>query len=67
VLIVVLYYTTFTATSNRCFSAAVSWQHGIYTFNANGSLSLHPFVPDGYVQVMDPCAATTISSYYYDQ
>ncbi|UZJ52865.1 hypothetical protein CBS101457_002185 [Exobasidium rhododendri] len=63
--------STFTYTSNstqnRCFSAALTWQHGTYTFNANNSISLHPFVPDGYVQVMDPCAGQTIQQYLYNQ
>lgn len=53
--------------TNRCFTAALTWQHGTFTNNANGSLSLKPFAPDGYVQVMDPCAATSTSIYAYDQ
>ena len=56
-----------TATSNRCFNAALTWQHGTFTNNANGSLSLQPFAVDGIVQVMDPCAATSVAQYSYNQ
>lgn len=55
------------ATKNRCFKAAVTWQHGTFTNNNNGSLSLKPFAADGVVQVMDPCAATSIQQYAYSQ
>jgi hypothetical protein len=55
------------AANNRCFKAALTWQHGTYTFNANNSLSLRPFAPDGYVQVMDPCAGTSVNKYNYNQ
>ncbi|PWN24589.1 hypothetical protein BDZ90DRAFT_224687 [Jaminaea rosea] len=53
--------------SNRCFTAALTWQHGTFTNNANGSLSLTPYAPDGYVQVMDPCAAQSTQIYSYNQ
>ncbi|CAO1624529.1 unnamed protein product [Parajaminaea phylloscopi] len=63
--------STFRFTSNpvknRCFTAALTWQHGTFTLNANGSLSLTPFAADGYVQVMDPCAATSTQIYSYNQ
>lgn len=55
------------ASSNRCFTAALTWQHGTFTNNANGSLSLTPYAPDGYVQVMDPCAAQSTQIYSYNQ
>ncbi|CAO1621845.1 unnamed protein product [Sympodiomycopsis kandeliae] len=60
---------TFTSnpTSNRCFKAALTWQHGTFTNNANGSLSLKPFAADGMVQVMDPCAAVSVQLYPYSQ
>lgn len=56
-----------TASNNRCFKAALTWQHGTFTNNANGSLSLKPFAADGVVQVMDPCAATSVQQYAYNQ
>lgn len=63
--------STFTYTSNptmnRCFKAALTWQHGTFTLNNNGSLSLKPFAADGVVQVMDPCAATSVQQYAYSQ
>lgn len=52
---------------NRCFTAALTWQHGTYSFNANNSISLTPFAPDGYVQIMDPCGAQSIKTYVYNQ
>lgn len=53
--------------TNRCFTAALSWQHGKYTINANNSLSLQPYPADGYVQVISPCAGETVKNYYYNQ
>ncbi|PWO01026.1 hypothetical protein FA09DRAFT_327729 [Tilletiopsis washingtonensis] len=61
------YSYTSNPANNRCFKAALTWQHGTYTFNANNSLSLRPFAPDGYVQVMDPCAGTSVNKYNYNQ
>ncbi|EPQ28678.1 uncharacterized protein PFL1_03981 [Pseudozyma flocculosa PF-1] len=52
---------------NRCFKASLIWQHGRYTLHANGSLTLQPFGPDGYIQVLDPCAAKTQQIYNYDE
>ncbi|PWN44980.1 hypothetical protein IE81DRAFT_320574 [Ceraceosorus guamensis] len=61
------YTYTSNSANNRCFRAALTWQHGSYTFNPNGSISLTPFAPDGYVQVMDPCAGTSVAQYQYKQ
>jgi hypothetical protein len=55
------------AATNRCFTAALTWQHGTFTNNANGSLSLTPYAADGLVQVMDPCAAESTAQYSYSQ
>lgn len=55
------------AGTNRCFTAALTWQHGTFTNNANGSLSLTPYEPDGVVQVMDPCGKTSVEQYSYSQ
>lgn len=35
----------------------MQWQHGTYTLNSNGSITLNPFAPDGRQQVQDMCAA----------
>ena len=43
------------------------WQHGEYTINNNGSLSLKPFPADGFIQVIDMCAGQTIQTYSYTQ
>ncbi|PWN35962.1 uncharacterized protein FA14DRAFT_49441 [Meira miltonrushii] len=63
--------STFTYKSNpqvnRCFTAALSWQHGKFTFNANNSLSLSPFPADGFVQVISPCAGQTVQMFHYSQ
>jgi hypothetical protein len=53
--------------SNRCFTAALTWQHGKFTFNANNSLSLFPYAADGFVQVISPCGAQTVEVYHYNQ
>jgi len=33
----------------------MQWQHGTYTVNANGSLSLQPFAVDGRQLLSTPC------------
>ncbi|KIR62393.1 hypothetical protein I314_03333 [Cryptococcus bacillisporus CA1873] len=56
------------ASNPACIQAFIYWQHGTYTFNNNGSITLHPFASDGRIQVQDPCAATTnIITYYNNQ
>ncbi|KAN0061718.1 Reversal of tor2 lethality [Thecaphora frezii] len=55
------------AKTNRCFKATLIWQHGTYKMHPNGSITLHPFGPDGYVQVIDPCAATTTQIFHYNE
>jgi len=39
----------------RCPSAIMQWQHGTYTYNANGSLSLKPIAVDGRQLLSSPC------------
>jgi hypothetical protein len=51
----------------RCITAFILWQHGRYSLNNNGSLTLYPFSADGRIQVQDPCAAVTNLITYYDQ
>ncbi|KAA1472269.1 hypothetical protein DENSPDRAFT_859376 [Dentipellis sp. KUC8613] len=42
----------------NCITGIISWAHGKYTLNPNGSISMVPF-GDGYMQVQDPCAAVS--------
>lgn len=56
------------ASNPACIQAFIYWQHGTYTLNNNGSITLRPFASDGRIQVQDPCAATTnIITYYSNQ
>lgn len=56
------------ASNPACIQAFIYWQHGTYTLNNNGSITLRPFASDGRIQVQDPCAATTnIITYYNNQ
>ncbi|KAF9046264.1 chaperone for protein-folding within the ER, fungal-domain-containing protein [Panaeolus papilionaceus] len=41
-----------------CITGIVSWVHGTYSLNANGSITMTPF-PDGFQQIQDPCAAVS--------
>ncbi|KAL9131593.1 MAG: hypothetical protein Q9175_006720 [Cornicularia normoerica] len=43
------------ATDPSCPQGIVQWQHGTYTKNANGSLTLTPFGVDGRQLLSDPC------------
>lgn len=61
------YRYTANASNPACIQAYILWQHGTYTLNDNGSISLYPFGSDGRIQVQDPCAATTNIITYYDQ
>ncbi|EIW71798.1 hypothetical protein TREMEDRAFT_38074 [Tremella mesenterica DSM 1558] len=61
------YRYTANASNPSCIQAYILWQHGTYTLNDNGSISLFPFGSDGRIQVQDPCAATTNIITYYDQ
>lgn len=56
------------ASNPACIQAFIYWQHGTYSLNHNGSITLRPFASDGRIQVQDPCAATTnIITYYNNQ
>ncbi|KAI8457717.1 chaperone for protein-folding within the ER, fungal-domain-containing protein [Phakopsora pachyrhizi] len=53
-------------TRPNCVKAIVFWQHGRYTFEPNGSLTMQPIQADGRMQIQDPCAAeTSVINYYY--
>ncbi|MBW0494097.1 hypothetical protein O181_033812 [Austropuccinia psidii MF-1] len=54
-------------TRPNCVKAIVLWQHGRYTFEQNGSLTMQPIAVDGRIQVQDPCAAQTSFITYYNQ
>ncbi|OCF40789.1 hypothetical protein I317_05401 [Kwoniella heveanensis CBS 569] len=55
------------ASNPACIQAIIYWQHGTYSLNDNGSITLYPFGSDGRIQVQDPCAATTNIITYYNQ
>lgn len=55
------------ASNPSCIQAVISWQHGTYRLNNNGSISVYPFGSDGRIQVQNPCAAVTNVITYYDQ
>ena len=52
----------------NCITGVMLWHHGTFTFNNNGSITLHP-LKDGYQQIQDPCAAESnfIESYSQDE
>jgi len=52
-----MYRFTGNGTQPTCIVGVVQWQHGTYTINANGSITLNPFAADGRQQVQDMCAA----------
>ncbi|KNZ53768.1 hypothetical protein VP01_313g3 [Puccinia sorghi] len=53
-------------TRPNCVKAIVLWQHGRYTLESNGSLTMQPIEADGRIQIQDPCAAqTSVITYYY--
>jgi len=54
-------------TAPNCIQGVIFWQHGTYTLNDDGSMTLNPFSSDGRIQVQDPCAATTNIITYYNQ
>jgi hypothetical protein len=43
------------------------WQHGTYTQNSNGTLTLNPFEGDGRQLVQNSCTSTSSSIAAYDQ
>lgn len=45
----------------------MQWQHGTYTINTNGSLSLTPFAVDGRQLLSEPCQADTSTYTRYNQ
>ncbi|ELR07532.1 Reversal of tor2 lethality [Pseudogymnoascus destructans] len=50
-------------TSPNCPKALLQFQHGTFTENANGSLSLNPIAVDGRQQLSDPCKNSKNSEY----
>lgn len=45
----------------------MQWQHGSYTINANGSLSLSPIEVDGRQLLSNPCASKNSIYTRYNQ
>lgn len=48
--------TALTASQPNCITGVMSWVHGQYSLETNGTIVLTP-LGDGYQQVQDPCAA----------
>jgi hypothetical protein len=63
----VLYRYDSNASNPSCITARISWQHGTYGLNDNGSMTLYPFPTDGRIQVQDPCASVTNVITEYNQ
>ena len=59
--------TCYQATDPSCPQGIVQWQHGTYTNNANGSLTLTPFGVDGRQLLSDPCNNANAVFTRYDQ
>jgi hypothetical protein len=55
------------ATNPRCIRGKIIWQHGRYSENSDGSITMTPFGNDGRIQVQDPCAAETNVVTYYNE
>jgi len=41
-----------------CITGVINWNHGNFTLNKDGSITLRP-LPDGFQQIQDPCAAVS--------
>lgn len=61
------YRYNYNGANPTCITAYILWQHGTYSLNNNGSITLYPFGSDGRIQVQDPCAAQTNVITYYNQ
>ena len=57
------------AKNPHCVKAVVSWLHGRYNINTNGSISTtsQDFAADGMIQTQDACSSTTSSLFSYNQ
>jgi len=44
-----------TAQNPKCPSGIMQWQHGSYTYNTDGSLTLNPIAVDGRQLLSTPC------------
>ncbi|KAK0523134.1 Reversal of tor2 lethality [Tilletia horrida] len=51
----------------NCITAQLIWQHGTYTRNSNGSLSLTPFKGDGHQQIKSMCGQISQFVQYYEE
>ena len=50
-----------------CPSAIMQWQHGSFTYNSNGSLSLTPIAVDGRQLLSSPCEGSNSIYTRYNQ
>ncbi|UZJ52878.1 hypothetical protein CBS101457_002198 [Exobasidium rhododendri] len=62
-----LFIFTSDPASPNCAQAQLVWQHGNFSQNANGSLTLTPFIGDGRQLVQSGCAQVSSSITSYDQ
>ncbi|KAI9430221.1 chaperone for protein-folding within the ER, fungal-domain-containing protein, partial [Lactarius indigo] len=46
--------------SSQCITGVMSWVHGKFTYNSNGSMTMYPF-GNGFqqIQIQAPCSATS--------
>jgi hypothetical protein len=57
----------FAAASPNCAQAQLIWQHGNFSQNANGSLTLTPFEGDGRQMIQNGCTQVSSTVSYYGQ
>ncbi|PWO00758.1 hypothetical protein FA09DRAFT_303877 [Tilletiopsis washingtonensis] len=62
-----LYMFTPEPAKPQCATVQLIWQHGTYTQNSNGTLTLNPFEGDGRQLVQNSCTSTSSSIAAYDQ
>ncbi|PWN91924.1 hypothetical protein FA10DRAFT_265744 [Acaromyces ingoldii] len=62
-----LYIFTSDPTHPNCAQAQLIWQHGTFTQNSNGSLTLTPFEGDGRQLVQNGCTQQSQTLISYDQ
>lgn len=63
----VLIASLLAAASPNCAQAQLIWQHGNFSQNANGSLTLTPFEGDGRQMIQNGCTQVSSTVSYYGQ
>lgn len=62
-----IYQQQANGTYPQCVQAVLIWQHGTYTSNSDGSLTLNPIPEDGRLETDNPCYDTTATVQQYNQ